>query len=338
MPSVAIAGGTSPLGRSLITSILALTPPWKITILSRSTPSPPPAPQWLAPLLASSQVSLARVDYADHAALVSALRAADTHTVISVLGFTFASAADGSWFATQIALLGAAREAGCRRFAPSEFGVGVRATLGIEALVGSVRVWRACEAACADGGMEWTRFECGLFMNYLGFGVPACGPGGEGVREEALAGREKDGEWFYYCSECRAELPVMADGTFPRVTLTAVEDVGKFVARSLELPSGSWETTSYMVGETVRMDEVVRIAEKVMGRKWEVRTVSPEEWEKRIEELDSENDPGRKMWAQLGLCYTRDVEGRGWLEGRLNVLFPDVKPLSVEGYLRRYYS
>jgi hypothetical protein len=183
-----------------------------------------------------------------------------------------------------------------------------------------------------------------LFMNYLGFGVPEGpkgdreGEGGRSLREEALGGRERDGEWFYYPSKCSAELPVKADGTFPRMTLTAVEDVGKFVAKSLDLPPGSWETTSYMVGETVRMDEVVRIAEQVMGRKWEVETVSPEELEAKIERLALEADTGRRFWAQLALCYARDAEGEGWFEGRLNGLFPDVEPLSVEGYLRRYYG
>lgn len=262
------------------------------------------------------------------------------HTVISVLGFTPASSSsgDGSWFSTQIAVLNAAKEAACKRFAPSEFGTGVLATPSIETLSGSVRVWKACEEACRDGDMEWTRYECGLFMNYLGFGVPSDSRRGKELREEALGGREKDGESFYYSSECRAELPVKADGTFPRITLTAIEDVGKFVAKSLDLPLGSWETTSYMVGETLPMDEVVRIAEKVMGKKWEVTTVSPEEFQKSIEGLMKEEDAGKKMWAQLGLCYTRDMEGEGWLEPRLNGLFSDVRPLTVEGYFRRYYG
>lgn len=328
MPSVAIAGGASPyLGQALVKGILTFAPHWKITILSRPSS---PTPAWLTPILSSGSAALRHVNYGDRAALVAALRAADTHTLISAVGFSPASAADGSWFRTQMALLDAAVAAGVKRFAPSEFGVGVGATPKIDALGGNVRIWKACE----ESGMEWTRYECGLFMNYLGFGVS----GGRELREEALAGRERDGEWFYYSSGCRAELPVKADGTFPRVTLMAVEDIGKFVAKSLELPLGSWETTSYMVGETLRMDEVVRIAEKVMGKKWEVETVSPEELEARIEGLGLEEEAGSKLWAQLALCYARDAEGEGWFEGRLNELFPDVRPLSVEGYLRRYYG
>jgi hypothetical protein len=261
---------------------------------------------------------------------VSALQG--VHTVISAIGF---STSDPSWFSTELALLKATVEAGAKRFAPSEWGIGVLATPKIDAFDGSVRIWEACEEAAAAGGLEWTRYECGLFMNYLGFGVPSHGPGGSKLREEALGGREKDGEWLYYPSTCRAELPVKADGTFPRVTLTAIEDIGKLVAKSLDLPSGQWETTSYIVGETLRMDEVVEIAEKVMGKKWQVERLHPQELEVRIE---AENDAERKLWAQLGLSYARDIEGEGWLDGRLNRLFPEVTPLTVEGYLRKYYG
>jgi len=275
-----------------------------------------------------------RVDYSDHPSLVSALRSVNAHTVIAILGFTPTSSSsgpDGSWFRTQINLLEAAKEAGAKRFAPSEFGIGVEATPRIDTLAGNVRVWEACR----QSGLEWTRFECGLFMNYLGFGVPV----GE-RREEALGGRERDGEWFFYTSSCEAELPLTTDGKYPRITLTAVEDIGKFIARSIELPEGSWETTSYMAGETLGMDQVVALAEKVMLRKWEVRNISPEDLERQIEALEKEGEAGagRKMWAQLGLSYSRDKEGEGWLMGKLNELFPDVEPLSVEGYLRRYYG
>ena len=328
MPTVAIAGGASPfLGRSIVTGILTLAPHWKITILTRISSS---IPAWLAPVLESGRAKLCRVDYADHSSLVSALHG--THTVISAIGF---STSDESWFSTELALLKAAIGTGVKRFAPSEYGIGVLATPQIDAFIGSVRIWEACEEAAATEGLEWTRYECGLFMNYLGFGVPSHGPGKTELREEALGGREKDGEWIYYTGACRAELPVKADGTFPRITLTAIEDVGKFIAKSLDLPSGSWETTSYMVGETLRMNEVVQIAEKVMGKKWEVETSSFEELEGRIE---SEVDAEKKLWAQMELCYARDVEGEGWLDARLNRLFPDVSPLTVEGYLRKYYG
>lgn len=313
MPSVVIAGGAASLGKCIVQGVLTLAPDWKPTVLSRASSTPP---GWLSPLLASEKVELRQVDYTSHTALVSALRGA--HTVISVL-FSNSSI----WFTTQIALLHAAKAAGAKRFVPSEFGIGINGTPQIDGLAGSQDVWKACE----ESGLEWTRFENGLFMNYLGFAAP------DDRREEASGGREKDGEWFYCATKTRAELPVKADGTFPRITMTAMEDIGKCVARSLSLER--WDTVSNFVGDTLPMDEVVRIADSVMGKKWEITTVSPAEYEKRITE---EQDEGKKFWLQLGLVYTRDAIDEGVLEPQLNQLLPDLKPLTVKDYMLKYYG
>jgi hypothetical protein len=313
MPSVVIAGGTSVgLGASLTRGILSLAPDWDPIILSRKSSS---IPAWLSPLVANGSVKVRHVEYQDHASLVKALYGA--HTVISVL-----LAADETWYSTQIALLNAAKDARAKRFAPSEFGVGDRATPHIDALKGNQRVWKACE----DSGLEWTRYENGIFMNYLGFATK------EDVRAEALAGREVESEWCYYVTKQRAEIPVKEDGSFPQISMTSVEDVGKFVAKSLDLEK--WEPTSSMVGQTLRMDEVVHIAEKVLGCRWEVVRVPVADMEKKAAE---EKDSIKKMWLDIGLMFSRDLEGEGFLKPRLNRLCPDVKPLTVEGYLRKYY-
>lgn len=76
-------------------------------IISRSTKS------------IDSKVEIRVVDYSDHSSLVSALR--DVHTVIVTLYTADAKEAVGS----QVALLKAAKEAGVKRFAPSEWGARV---------------------------------------------------------------------------------------------------------------------------------------------------------------------------------------------------------------------
>jgi uncharacterized protein YbjT (DUF2867 family) len=312
MPSVVIAGGTSAsLGKAIVKGILTLTPNWKPIILSRSSF----APAWLLELLASEKVELRQVNYTDHASLVLALSGA--HTVISIL-----LSGPSTWFATQIALLSAAKEAGVKRFAPSEFGIGIKGTPQVDGLIGSLDVWRACE----ESGLEWTRYECGLFLNYLGFAAK------DDRREEALGGREKDGEWFFFPSQRRAEIPVKSDGTFPRITMTAVEDIGKYVAKSLTLDR--WDTVSYIAGDTLPMDEVVRTAEAIMGQNWEITTVSPEEFK---QQLALEHGEVKRLWLQLGLIYTHDAMEEGVLEPQLNRLFPELKPITVEAYMRKYY-
>jgi uncharacterized protein YbjT (DUF2867 family) len=313
MRSVVIAGGASAsLGRSIVQGILTLSPDWKPIVLSRSAVAPP----WLSPLLESGKVELRQVNYRDHSTLVSSL--GGTHTVISIL-----LGDPSSWHATQIALLNAAKEAGVKRFAPSEFGIGVKGTPQVTGLAGSLDVWKACE----ESGLEWTRFECGLFLNYLGFAVT------DDRREEALGGREKDGEWLFYPSQRRAELPLKPNGTFPRITVTAVEDIGKFVAKSLALDP--WENVYNMVGDTLPMDEVVRAAENAMGQEWDITTIPPVELERS---LATEQDAIKKLWLELGLVYTHDAMDEGVLEPQLNRLFPDIKTVTVKEYMKRYYT
>lgn len=66
-----------------------------------------------------SKVEVRVVDYSNHSSLVSALR--DVHTVIVTLFTADAKEAVGS----QVALLKAAKEAGVKRFAPSEWAARV---------------------------------------------------------------------------------------------------------------------------------------------------------------------------------------------------------------------
>lgn len=66
-----------------------------------------------------SKVEVRVVDYSNHSSLVSSLR--DVHTVIVTLFTADAKEAVGS----QVALLKAAKEAGVKRFAPSEWAARV---------------------------------------------------------------------------------------------------------------------------------------------------------------------------------------------------------------------
>jgi len=119
MPIVVIAGGTSiGLGRSIVQAILQAYPnqEWTPIILSRS----PKQPDWLPALDYKPEIKA--VDYNDPSSLLSALRG--VHTVISVI-----LAIDGTHASSQIALLDAAVQSGCKPFAPSEWACGPKGVL-----------------------------------------------------------------------------------------------------------------------------------------------------------------------------------------------------------------
>jgi hypothetical protein len=232
------------------------------------------------------------------------------------------------WTRAQIALLRAALDAGCQRFAPSDWGCGHVAYASISLLAAQTRVWDACAAATAAAerrGFEWASMQCGLFMNYLGVGAER--------EAEALAGKRDDGEHFFFVGAMRAEIPLGEGGVVPRMSMTEIGDVGRFVAAACSLPR--WEERMGMVGETVRMDEIVRMVESLRGRRMEV-VYRP--MERIREEKAREPDWGRVFWLELEEMYARDAEDEGVIRPTLNRLCPDVRPMKLNEYLTRYWS
>lgn len=323
MPIVAIAGGTSiGLGRSIVQAILQAYPKgeWTPKILSRSQKQP----DWFSAL--EHKPEFQAVDYNDHSSLLSALRG--VHTVISVI-----LAVDGTHASSQIALLEAAVQAGCKRFAPSEWACGPKGVLKVDLLAAAKQpVWESCDRS----GIEWTRFNVGSFMNYLGIG---CG----GNEDGACAGVDREGDmpdgsgsFLISMVSNTAELLIKNDGKAPRITMTEIGDVGKFVARALGLEK--WEKDMDIVGETVRLDEVVGIAQRVTGKRFDVQQLGRKDLEKQLEILVSEKDMLKRMWVQLKMIMLDDEVGCGVLEPVVNQMCPGVKAFSVEEYMTKYWG
>lgn len=143
----------------------------------------------------------------------------------------------------QLALIDAARAAGVKRFAPSEYSV-VR--LPDDPI--TLYHWKQIveEAACASG-METTVFANGVFMNYLAVGTPGLG-------------HLQPWKYLVDVEGCKADLP--GDGERSCVW-TRAEDVGRFVAASLDLEA--WPAVSRMIGDRKTLNELVKIAEAVRG-------------------------------------------------------------------------
>ena len=319
MVLVAVAGGTSPtLGRAIVTAIAqtANTP----IILSRAKPDESqPATVYGA--------EVRYVDYAAHDSLVAGLRG--VHTVISMLKIP-----GPEWSTYQLNLLAAAEAAGAARFAPSEFELGPLGDGRVDILRLKLPVWDACRAARKRGTLETARFQNGAFMNYLGLGVPR-------DREPALHGLA-DAPIVWDVGNMTAEVPIKADGSAPRVTLTEIGDVGRFVAAACELEDGRWEENMSMVGETIGIDEVVQLVEEVRGEKMQVTTVSKEELDRRAASIQglgaTREEVVCKMTSQFELAMVEERIGLSTLEPVVNKLCPQVKPVTVREYLQKCWS
>lgn len=310
MVTVALAGASTGLGKTFVQTFMHLnaqtTSPHTLVVLSRR---PDPA-------LTAKGISVRVVDYENHSSLVQALQG--VHTLLPLIGGGSDTIRD-----TQLALLQAARDAGCVRFAPSEYaGQGYE---GVDLYAGKRDVFAAVKAS----GLEFTRFNCGIFMSVLATGTPK--PLTEvGVREgratgeeEALAGLRP---WNYVVNMLNGTVDYPGDGS-AKVVLTDTRDVATFVYRALSLDS--WPQDLGMRGDVKSFAELVDIAERVQGRTW-LKKSTP------IAELEEEpENKGARFYNQTRLGFTK---GWGMVGDELNQAFLDVRPVDAESFVEKWWS
>ncbi|KAJ5534135.1 hypothetical protein N7527_000389 [Penicillium freii] len=349
MPTLAIAGGTSAgLGRAIVTAVISSEQSsWNIVVLSRN----PSAPLWLRAIdKDGTRAQIHPVNYHSVDSLAAALNG--VHTIISVT-----SAVDGSQAEIQINLLEAAVKAGCKRFAPAQWGFGPIASENISVFKwGNEGLWDACIKQ--KDKIESAKFNIGSFMNYIGHGmypIPSptsdeettlrqltAGKGYAAGEDEACQGLQRQGDlkdgsgaFLVGLRNGVAELPQTEDGRWPRISMTSLRDVGQFMAASLDLPE--WEEDMTMVGDTLTMGELLTNAEAVTGKKFQVDVVTPLQVEMKLRETTQDDFMGR-MWAEIKLAYTRDLEDEVVLQPVVNRLCPTVIPMSARQYMEEHWS
>ncbi|KAG7115873.1 Oxidoreductase BOA1 like protein [Verticillium longisporum] len=349
MPTLALAGGTSPsLGRAIVAAVISQTQ-WNVLILSRSTK----APVWLRAIDPDAKRhTIAAVDYASVDSLTESLKAQTAHTLVSVT-----SAVDGTQAQTQVNLLHAAVKAGCKRFAPAQWGFGPKGYYNVPSLQWANQGIRE-ECQKHRGQIEYAYFNQGSFMNYIGIGIFAApGPAdngdqslaqfraGEGYKpgeDAAVEGvqrqgplADKSGAYLLGMKNGIAELPIKEDGTWPRISFTSARDVGRFVAASLDLPQ--WEEEMGMAGDTVTMGELLESAEAVTGKKFKVTALKKQVLEERLAKIP-EYEFMDRLWVEFSLAYIRDMEDEVVLDPVVNLLCPAVKPTTVSEYMEKHWA
>lgn len=68
----------------------------------------------------------------------------------------------------------------------------------------------------------------------------------------------------------KANIPLSPEGNIPRLSLPEIGDVSRFTATVCLLPKGEWKKEFNFVGETIRIDEVVKVVENVPEKKMDV--------------------------------------------------------------------
>lgn len=318
MVLIAIAGGTSPtLGRAIVTSIQKTSN--SCIILSRRSSNTPKTKY-------GAEIRL--VDYEAPSSLVKALEG--VHTVISVLKIR-----PPDWATFQINLLNAAKLAGVKRFAPAEFEAGPLADGKVELLNVKLPVWDACLAS----DLEVARFNCGMFMNHLALGRDFKG---DTERELEVLGGFNDEPVIWDVAAGRAEEPIKDDGSSPRITLTLIDDIGKFIAAACELPEGAWQHDMGMVGETIAISEVTRLIEEASGKTQHVEEIDSQKLAQRVEAIQGCGSTVvevlTKLESQLALLMIEEKEGLMIMNPVVNTLCPQVQTTGVKEYLSRCWK
>lgn len=309
MVTVALAGATTGLGLTILRH-LATSPTntHTLVLLSRT-----PQPEWTA-----RGVLVRPVDYTSHESLTTALQG--VHTVLSVIGGSATALRDG-----QLALIAAAKQAGVRRFAPSEFALR-GGTYGIELYAGKREVWEAVMVS----GMEFTRFSCGLFLGLLGTGTPK-DVSEVGAREGAASGEEEAlggvRPWNFVVNLRAGTADLPGDGA-GKVVFTDTRDVGSFVEAALGLKR--WPEELGMRGDLVDWKEVVGMLEEVQGRNFLVRENSVEEMETVAKEVG-----GKRFYNQVRVELAK---GSGVVGDELNKAFPHIRPVGVKEFVTKWWE
>ncbi|TGO47019.1 hypothetical protein BCON_0297g00140 [Botryotinia convoluta] len=189
MVKIVLAGGAGNVGREILEALLA-EGKHEIKVFSRKD----------VPDLTTQGVTVDIVDYIDKKALVDALEGVDT-----VLSFIVTINDPDN--RAQKTLIDACIEAGVRRFAPSEWAA--RSHCGIPAYEGKDRV------------LEFTLFQCGLFLNYFTYPHPS-------AKFMQIFPMPIDVE------NCKA---IIHKDTKAQITLTSVQDLARVVRQSFVVES-----------------------------------------------------------------------------------------------------
>ncbi|KAJ2981353.1 hypothetical protein NQ176_g2077 [Zarea fungicola] len=296
MVIVAVAGGGTGIGVDIIDAIRN-TGKHELVVLSRSS----------QPRLDSLGVRVHVVDYSDPEQLKESLR--DVHTVISCI------AAYGSTSGTsELALLEAAKKAGVVRFVPSEWSGECHDIVDLYSA--KPVVWKAVQAS----GLEYTRFVSGLWLNVWG-------PGCIRNQKEATGGY---GARPPFAIDLKAGTAIIPGDDSQKVVVMRTQDIGKFVAASLDMPQ--WPHEMKVGGDRLTLTEVVELARTVCGKNLQITRLSVEELRGILQKGLS---GGEQFYYQLLLAV---ATGRFDFESQSATLFPAIEPVTTVEYFQRYWA
>ncbi|KAL4741111.1 pyridoxal phosphate-dependent transferase [Aspergillus similis] len=232
----AVAGGTGGVGKTIV-DVLTQQAKHQVIVLTRRA-------QENNRIL--SQARQVEVDYANIPSLTQILNEHKVHTIISAISLYGEEDSEA-----QLNLIRAAEDAAeTRRFIPSEYSF--VQTEDLLPLDPSIKYFLdAANLLKTSSTLQFTRVIPGFFMDY--WGMPHVKTQ---LSPMTIA---------VDMANCEAAIP--GDGN-DIIAMTYSYDMARFIARLLE--SENWEEFSVVVGDEVTYNQLVKIGERVRGRKFKV--------------------------------------------------------------------
>ncbi|TKA80026.1 hypothetical protein B0A49_02304 [Cryomyces minteri] len=268
------------------------------------------------PQLAAQGHQVQVVDYNDPESLLFALRGIDT-VISTVTG------------PPQLQLIRAAVQIGVRRFAPAEFDGPPSLRPNPDPLdrgQAAALAWLAHHR----NSIQSTVFVCGILYERFQQG---------GLAQSRIglsSGVAGEGDYIMDIRNMSAQVPVwMADNSYATVCLTAAHDVGRFVAKAIDLPQ--WPAELRMCGERVTVNTLVQLVQQLKGT-----TFNPIQWHNPaslrsalILAVSQHDVP--EQWRLQNLIATS--AGRfDFVQPNLNAQFPAIQPLRFDDWLSRNWE
>ncbi|KAK4446799.1 isoflavone reductase [Podospora aff. communis PSN243] len=310
MAIVAVPGGTGNVGRSIVEALLA-SGKHQVKVLSRK-PNPILEAEIGAPILA--------VDYSNVDAITKVLEDNNIDTVISGIAM---HSIDGSRPHELEMIRAADKSKTTKRMISSDWGTPVKEE-DIGAIPSIIHKWDAQKALNETKDLEWTVFHNGFFLDY--WGLP-------GVKSHMINSPLVN--WLDVANNAAA---IPGVGNTPAL-FTHTTDVARFVVASLDLPK--WDRATFIYGDKVTWNEMVRYAEEAKGTKFTVTYDSVE----RMKKGETTELPGQiPLYKYIPKGVMQDYAAIFGLwfdsgafdlkpEKFLNETFPEIKPMTAKEML-----
>ncbi|XXG99747.1 hypothetical protein Hte_006088 [Hypoxylon texense] len=318
MVKIALAGATSQLAREIIDALVA-TQKHEIVGLVRKDP---------AQLPSLPGVTWVKTTYENKSELVRLLQGVETVMCFFPVHFD-------PGCITQKRLIDAAVEAGVKRYAPSEWATGTKLEASLDGIpwyCGKIEISRYLEDLNKEKKViEYTRFQVGAFMNYLGH------PHKTSEHVNTIG--------FLFDFE-KQHATLLKDRLDDVIVWTDVRDIAGAVARAVEF-KGEWPAVGGITGSRVTMREMLQIGEAI-GRPFTVDWLKLEDIEAeernmdRFANFDLHASPPEEVQAFLDMALKGILLGisRGAYDvtDEWNKILPDYEFTSVEGFLKKVWG